>query len=47
MDRERIKVGAVRSWSSLLVRDFRLLWLSSVATAIAVQVRYVSGLYQV
>jgi MFS family permease len=37
----------VRPWSSLLVRDFALLWSSSVASAVAVQVRNVASLYQV
>lgn len=37
----------IRPWSSLLVRDFGLLWSSSVLTAVAVQIRYVSSLYQV
>lgn len=39
--------GKIRPWSSLLFRDFGLVWGSSVLTAVAVQIRYVSSLYQV
>jgi MFS family permease len=38
---------SIRPWSSLLVRDFRLLWTASVLTSLAVQIRNVSNLYQV
>ena len=37
----------IRPWSSLLVRDYRLLWGASVLNALAVQVRNVASLYQV
>ncbi|HSE84689.1 MAG TPA: MFS transporter [Candidatus Binatia bacterium] len=37
----------IRPWSSLLIRDFRLLWIASVLTSLAVQIRNVSNLYQV
>jgi MFS family permease len=37
----------VRPWSSLLIRDFRYLWAASVLTALSVQIRNVSNLYQV
>ena len=37
----------IRPWSSLLIRDFGLIWTSSVLAAFAVQVRNVSNLYQV
>jgi MFS family permease len=37
----------IRPWSSLLIRDFRLLWMASVLTSLAVQIRNVSNLYQV
>ena len=37
----------MRPWSSLLIRDFRFLWVASVLTALAVQIRNVSNLYQV
>lgn len=46
-DFDQIKGRTIRPWSSLLSRDFRLLWGSSVTSAIAVQIRYVSSLYQV
>jgi MFS family permease len=38
---------AVRPWSALLIRDFRLLWGASVLSSLAIQVRNVSTLYQV
>ena len=38
---------SIRPWSSLLIRDFRLLWTASVLTSLAVQIRNVSNLYQV
>jgi MFS family permease len=37
----------IRPWSSLLYRDFRLVWSSSVLGALAVQVRSVASVYQV
>jgi MFS family permease len=37
----------IRAWSSLLYRDFRLVWGSGVLAALAVQVRNVTGIYQV
>lgn len=37
----------VRPWSSLLYRDFRLIWIASVLGALAVQVRVVTSVYQV
>ena len=37
----------VRPWSSLLIRDYRLLWLASVFSSLAGQIRNVSTLYQV
>jgi MFS family permease len=38
---------SIQPWSSLLIRDFRLLWTASVLTSLAVQIRNVSNLYQV
>ncbi|HEX2386874.1 MAG TPA: MFS transporter, partial [Candidatus Binatia bacterium] len=37
----------VRPWASLLIRDFSLVWSSSVLAAICVQIRNVTNLYQV
>ena len=37
----------VRAWSSLLYRDFRLVWGASVLTALATQARNVASVYQV
>ena len=37
----------IRAWSSLLYRDFRLVWGSGVLAALAIQVRNVAGIYQV
>jgi MFS family permease len=37
----------VRPWSSLLFRDFRLVWGASVLAALAVQARNVASLFQV
>jgi MFS family permease len=37
----------IRAWSSLFYRDFRLVWSSSVLSAVAVQVRSVASVYQV
>lgn len=39
--------GNIRPWSSLLIRDYRLVWSASVFNAVAIQVRNVAGLYQV
>jgi MFS family permease len=49
---EEINSGAaqdtpIRPWSSLLVRDYRLLWIASVLSSLAGQIRNVSTLYQV
>jgi len=37
----------IRAWSSLVYRDFRLVWGSSVLAALATQVRNVASVYQV
>ncbi len=37
----------IRPWSSLLIRDFRLLWAASVLNALAIQMSNVASLYQV
>ena len=37
----------IRPWSSLLVRDYRLLWIASVLSSLAGQIRNVATLYQV
>ena len=37
----------VRPWASLLIRDFSLVWTSSVLAAVCVQIRNVANLYQV
>jgi len=37
----------IRPWSSLLIRDFRLLWAASVLNALAIQISNVASLYQV
>jgi len=37
----------IRPWSSLLIRDYRLLWAASILNALAVQVRNVASAYQV
>jgi MFS family permease len=37
----------VRPWSSLLFRDYRLLWIASVLSSLAGQIRNVATLYQV
>jgi MFS family permease len=39
--------GPIRPWASLLIRDFSLIWISSVLAAVCVQIRNVSNLYQV
>lgn len=49
IDTERGDAGEkpIRPWSSLLIRDFRLIWGASVLAAIASQIRNVATLYQV
>ena len=47
MDSQNAGREMIRPWSSLLIRDFRLLWTASVLTSLAVQIRNVSNLYQV
>jgi MFS family permease len=47
MQQEGTEDRAIRPWSSLLVRDFRLVWSASVLAAIAAQIRNVASLYQV
>jgi MFS family permease len=47
MDLQNADREGIRPWSSLLIRDFRLLWMASVLTSLAVQIRNVSNLYQV
>jgi MFS family permease len=47
MDSANTDRETIRPWSSLLIRDFRLLWMASVLTSLAVQIRNVSNLYQV
>ncbi|MGH7769656.1 MAG: MFS transporter, partial [Candidatus Binatia bacterium] len=47
MQQEGTEDQAIRPWSSLLVRDFRLIWSASVLAAIASQIRNVASLYQV
>ena len=37
----------IRPWSSLTYRDYRLLWIASVLSSLAGQIRNVSTLYQV
>jgi MFS family permease len=37
----------IRPWSSLLIRDYRLVWIASVFNAVAIQIRNVASLYQV
>jgi MFS family permease len=39
--------SAVRPWASLLIRDFSLIWTSSVLAAVSSQLRSVVNLYQV
>ena len=39
--------AVVRPWASLLIRDFSLVWVSSLLAAICVQIRNVANLYQV
>jgi MFS family permease len=47
IDQHAADSQSIRPWSSLLIRDFRLLWTASVLTSLAVQIRNVSNLYQV
>ena len=47
IDGAELKGVRIRPWSSLLVRDFSLIWASSVLASIAAQIRNVSNLYQV
>jgi MFS family permease len=47
MDSPTTDVTRIRPWASLLIRDYRLLWVASLLTALAVQIRNVSNLYQV
>jgi len=37
----------IRPWSSLLIRDYRLLWIASVLSSLAGQIRNVATLFQV
>lgn len=37
----------IRPWSALLIRDYRLLWIASLLSSLAGQIRNVSTLYQV
>jgi MFS family permease len=46
-DTGSVPAGSIRPWASLVFRDFRLVWIASVCTAVAIQVRNVAGLYQV
>jgi MFS family permease len=47
MDRDTSEEQDVRPWSSLLIRDFRLLWIASILNALAIQIRNVASLFQV
>jgi MFS family permease len=47
IDPESDREQPIRPWSSLLIRDYRLLWLASVLSSLGVQIRNVSTLYQV
>jgi len=47
MQQEETEGRAIRPWASLLIRDFSLIWISSVLAAVCVQIRNVSNLYQV
>jgi MFS family permease len=47
INQDAVDSQTIRPWSSLLIRDFRLLWMASVLTSLAVQIRNVSNLYQV
>lgn len=41
------EAAPIRPWSSLAIRDYRLLWIASVLSSLAGQIRNVSTLYQV
>ena len=47
MDRDTSEEQNIRPWSSLLIRDYRLVWVASVLSALAIQIRNVASLYQV
>lgn len=47
MDSRSPQAETIRPWASLLFRDYRLVWIASVFSAAAIQVRNVAGLYQV
>jgi MFS family permease len=47
MDSRSPQAEIIRPWASLLFRDYRLVWIASVFSAAAIQVRNVAGLYQV
>jgi MFS family permease len=47
MDSPSPQAEIIRPWASLLFRDYRLVWIASVLSAAAIQVRNVAGLYQV
>ena len=47
MDSNHIADPRIRPWSALLFRDYRLLWSAGVLSALAIQIRNVSTLYQV
>jgi len=47
MDSRSPQAEIIRPWASLLFRDYRLVWIASVLSAAAIQVRNVAGLYQV
>jgi MFS family permease len=47
MDSPSPQAEIIRPWASLLFRDYRLVWIASVFSAAAIQVRNVAGLYQV
>ena len=41
------EAAPIRPWSYLAIRDYRLLWIASVLSSLAGQIRNVSTLYQV
>ena len=47
IDRKSDPQAPIRPWSSLLIRDYRLLWIASVLSSLAGQIRNVATLYQV
>lgn len=47
MDLNNTASQRIRPWSTLLIRDYRLLWSAGVLNALAIQIRNVSTLYQV